>query len=62
MLHLEAAVLIAKAQALLVEVDVLFVEAAVLTAKARAHLLQHEAALLFVEVAIWCQEAAMPLL
>lgn len=39
----------------------LSVEAAVLTAKAHAHLLQ-EAALLFVETAIWYQEAAMLLL
>lgn len=59
MLHLEAAELIAKAQVLLVVVEVLSVEVAVLTAKAHAHLLL-EAALLFVATAIWCQEAVMP--
>ena len=52
--------LIAKAQALLVEVAVLFVEASVLTVKVHEHLLL-EAALLFVEAAAHCQEAAMPL-
>jgi len=61
MLHLEAAVLIAKVQTLFVEVEVLCVEAVKLTAKVHARLLL-EAALLFVEAVIWCLKAAMPLL